>query len=712
MNIKLSWQRSALIVFTSTLLLLCIVLAVFAIREVGREKLVRENEIIEDYKTAADIIASQIKTTLNELESKINQRIQSFPTSSNSKELLGLFSQIQREEGFIAEAFLISDKYGVSFPLFQPLYVLSTNAQLSLPSQGLEINPLFKQAETLEFATAAYSKAILAYQNLFVSARNKLDKATLLNAIGRCFLKAKNPDEAVKVYDRLAQNYSEVTNPSGVPFGIIAHFQAGKILFELGNFEKSCVQLFNLLEDLFKPRWSLTRPQFYLYLNKTKDLIQAMRGKTSEIIDGGTVEQKWAEFLRLEEGRTQWMNRIELLVENLIPKMKEISADPKTASNDFQRFSEILENKSFLFAFKTINSDSLYAFLYDADYFISQVIPNILEQIPALDNGTAIFFDHLGRPLTSQDIQEVKEIQPLISIPVSTNQDFLPWTISIYEKVPGFAERQYKQKRNLYLFTAAAVIFILFFGGFLAIRSTAKELKLARMQSEFVSTVSHEFRTPIMSIRYLGELLQRGRVRDEEKKQEYYDTITEESKRLGRLIENTLDFSKIEAGMKKYSFEQTDIAEILAEAETYFQKQFLDNKFVLENDIQDSLPIIKGDREALTRALLNLLDNAAKYSGDSRKIILRAHSKEDFVFLQIEDFGKGIPNNEQNKIFEKFYRSESLQDSPIKGSGIGLTLVAHTAHAHGGEVLLESKEGKGTKITIKLPIHKEKDKNG
>lgn len=712
MNIKLRWQRSALIVFTSTLLLLCIVLAVFAIREVGREKLVRENEIKEDFQTAADSISAQIKTILNEFESKINQHIQSFPTSSNSKKLLGLFAQIQREEALIAEVFFISDKNGVSFPLFQPLYILSGNAQLSFLSQGLDINPLFKQAETLEFTSAAYSKAILAYQNLFVSAKNNLDKATLLNAISRCFLKAKNPDEAVKVYDRLAQNYSEVTNPSGVPFGIIADFQAGKILFELGNFEKSCVQLFNLLEDLFKPRWSLTKPQFDIYLNKTKDLIQAMKEKTSEDIDGDALEQKWAEFLQLEEDRTQRMNQIELIVENLIPKIKEISSDPRTESNGFFRFSEILENKSYLFAFKAVNPDSLYAFIYDTDYFINQVIPNIVEHIPALDNGTAIFFDHLDRPLTSQDIQEVNGILPIISMPVGTNQEFLPWTVSIYEKIPGFAERLYKRKRNLYLLTAAAVISILLLGGLLAIRSTAKELKLARMQSEFVSTVSHEFRTPITSIRYLGELLQRGRIKDEEKRQEYYRTITEESKRLGRLIENTLDFSKIEAGMKKYSFQQTDIAEIVADAEVHFQKQFLDNKFVLEIDIQDSLPLIKGDREALSRALLNLLDNAAKYSGDSRKIILRACSKEDFVFLDVEDFGKGIPYQEQKKVFEKFYRSESLQDSPIKGSGIGLTLVAHTAHAHGGEVLLESKEGKGTKITIKLPIHKEKEKNG
>lgn len=711
MKIKLSWQRSALIIFTSTLLLLCIVLAVFAIREVGREKLVRENEIKKDYQTAADFIAGEIKSTLSELESKINQRIQSFPISSTSKELLGLFVQIQSEEGLIAEVFLVSEKNGISFLLFQPLYKLSETAQPSSLPLGLEINPLFKQAETLEFINADYTKAIAAYESLIVSSSNQ-EKPALFNAIGRCNLKAKNLNEALKAYNRIAQNYSGILHQSGVPFGIIANFQAGKILFELEDIEKSRVQLFSLLDDLFKPRWSLTKPQFTLYLDKTKDLIQAVREKSPEKINVEALEQKWAEFLLIEEDKTQQMSWIELIVHNVIPKIQNISSDPQTASNGFLRFLEILEDKPYLFAFKSINQSSLLVFLYDTDYFTSQMFPNILEQVPAFNNGLAILQDHLGRSLAGQNIQGVNENHPIVSTPIGTNQGFLPWTISIFERIPGFAERQYKRKRNLYLLTAAAVISILLFGGFLAIRSTAKELKLAKMQSEFVSTVSHEFRTPIMSIRYLGELLQRGRIRDEEKRQEYYETITEESKRLGRLIENTLDFSKIEAGMKKYSFEQTDVAEILADAETYFQKQFLDNKFVLENDIQDSLPLIKGDREALTRALLNLLDNAAKYSGNSRKIILRSYSKDSFVFLEVEDFGNGIPYHEQKKVFEKFYRSENIQESSIKGSGIGLTLVSHTARAHGGEVLLESKEGKGTKITIKLPFHFKKDKNG
>ena len=164
MNIKLSWQRSALIVFTSTLLLLCVVLAVFAIREVGREKIVRENQIKEDFQTAADIIALEIKSTLSDLESKINLRIQAIPSSSNSEELNELFAQIQSEESLIEEAFIVSDKNGISFPVFKPLYFLSDTEQQSFPPLRLENNPLYKQANTLEFENADYSKAILAYR--------------------------------------------------------------------------------------------------------------------------------------------------------------------------------------------------------------------------------------------------------------------------------------------------------------------------------------------------------------------------------------------------------------------------------------------------------------------------------------------------------------------------------------------------------------------
>jgi signal transduction histidine kinase len=227
---------------------------------------------------------------------------------------------------------------------------------------------------------------------------------------------------------------------------------------------------------------------------------------------------------------------------------------------------------------------------------------------------------------------------------------------------------------------------------------------LAKLKSEFVSTVSHEFRTPLTSIRYLAELLQRGRVKEESKKQQYYESITHESERLSRLIENILDFSKIEAGMKEYEFAEIDVAELCRDVVSRFQEQVAPQEFTIESEISDELPQTFADREALSRALFNLLDNAVKYSGESRKAKFRAWSNQNVIFFEVEDNGIGISKDDQVKVFEKFYRSGDIHNSSIKGSGIGLTIVFHIAKAHGGEVLLKSELGKGTMVTIQLPI--------
>jgi signal transduction histidine kinase len=201
----------------------------------------------------------------------------------------------------------------------------------------------------------------------------------------------------------------------------------------------------------------------------------------------------------------------------------------------------------------------------------------------------------------------------------------------------------------------------------------------------------------------LADLLQRGRVGKEERKQQYYETITRESERLSRLIENILDFSKIESGMKEYEFEEADVAEICRDVVSRFQEQACPEQFTIESETPEELPRILADREALSRVLFNLLDNAVKYSGESRKIYVRVWEDESNVFIEVEDEGVGIGKEEQQKVFEKFYRSSAVHESSIKGSGIGLTIVDHIVKAHGGEVVLESELGKGTKVRLRFP---------
>jgi signal transduction histidine kinase len=156
----------------------------------------------------------------------------------------------------------------------------------------------------------------------------------------------------------------------------------------------------------------------------------------------------------------------------------------------------------------------------------------------------------------------------------------------------------------------------------------------------------------------------------------------------------------------------TDMSELTGNVVSLFKKQASGKKFAMESEISHEMPKISVDKEAVSRALLNLLDNALKYSGENPKVIIRAWSDEKNVFLEVQDNGRGINKEEQRKVFEKFYRTDDVYESKVKGSGIGLNLVAHIVKGHGGEVALESDVGKGTKVTIKLPHTEKRDNHG
>jgi signal transduction histidine kinase len=346
----------------------------------------------------------------------------------------------------------------------------------------------------------------------------------------------------------------------------------------------------------------------------------------------------------------------------------------------------------------------MFGFSLDYEVLRNEILPSVLVELPSREGFFVQIVDEEDFVIAGEEIIEDQSVDPLLSYSRDFADNVPPWKVRIYQTSPSEAERRFSLRRNIYILSVVVVIVASLFGGVMAIRGTAKELRLAKLKSDFVSTVSHEFRTPLTSIRYLAELLQRGRVKEESKKQQYYESITHESERLSRLIENILDFSKIEAGMKEYEFEETDVTEICRDVVSRFQEQAAPEEFMLESEIAEDLPRLFVDKEALPRALFNLLDNAVKYSGESRIIKFGARSDLEHIYLKVEDRGIGIKKEDQDKVFEKFYRSWDIHSSTIKGSGIGLTLVSHIVEAHGGKVILESEPGKGTRVTIQIPI--------
>jgi signal transduction histidine kinase len=241
-------------------------------------------------------------------------------------------------------------------------------------------------------------------------------------------------------------------------------------------------------------------------------------------------------------------------------------------------------------------------------------------------------------------------------------------------------------------------------GMILTFRNVTRELALAKLKSDFVSNVSHELRTPLALIRLYAETLELGRLSNPGKQQEYYEIIRKESERLTSLINNILDFSRIESGKKEYSFRETDVADLVRSTLDSYRFEIEQNGFQFEQKIDNNLPQLHVDREAIARSLLNLVNNAVKYSATEKYLGVHLYRNNSVINLEVVDHGIGIPAKEHPKIFEKFYRVGDPLVHNTKGSGLGLSLVRHIVQAHGGEVVVESAPGQGSKFIITLPV--------
>jgi signal transduction histidine kinase len=272
-------------------------------------------------------------------------------------------------------------------------------------------------------------------------------------------------------------------------------------------------------------------------------------------------------------------------------------------------------------------------------------------------------------------------------------------------KYPGTTIADIEAKFLRFHFALLAALSLLMVGGvFLTYRNVSREMNLARLKSDFVANVSHELRTPLALIRLYAETLELGRLTAKEKYQDYYRIIREESERLTALINNILDFSRIEAGRKEYEFKETNLPDLVHSTLDSYRFQIEQNGFAFEENISRDIPPVNVDREAIARSLLNLVNNALKYSKDQKFIGVSLYRSNGCVKLEVRDHGIGIPPGELEKIFEKFYRCGDPLVHNIKGSGLGLSLVRHIVRAHGGDVQVESAPEQGSKFTIALPL--------
>ena len=268
------------------------------------------------------------------------------------------------------------------------------------------------------------------------------------------------------------------------------------------------------------------------------------------------------------------------------------------------------------------------------------------------------------------------------------------------QTIPEIIDARARPQRALMAMLAG----VLGLGVFFVVRAAAREVKLAELRSNFVSSVSHDLKTPLALIQLFAETLELGRLKNTDRAQEYYRIINGEARKLTRLINNLLDFSKIEAGLRRYKREPVNLTELTRGVLESLDSQFRHHEFAVTSRLDGDVTVLI-DAEAAVQALENLISNAMKYSPEHREIAVEVGRVDGYGVIRVRDQGVGIPPRLQGKIFRKFFRIQTDAGSGPQGTGLGLAIVDHVMRGHGGFVRVDSEPGRGSTFTLHFPLY-------
>lgn len=345
-----------------------------------------------------------------------------------------------------------------------------------------------------------------------------------------------------------------------------------------------------------------------------------------------------------------------------------------------------------------LDNNSICGVVFNPSSFIKQQLESKMKSIAGNEFVLAVYKPTDNNIILSTDRVDLEDIRQTNSLWLLPDYNL---GITLKGKTIDDLVRA-RTTQNLILIAGITVLIII--GIWLVFRNIKKEIQLAQIKSDFVSNVSHELRTPLSLISMFAETLEMGRVKSEEKKQEYYSIIHSETSRLSSIVNKVLNFSKMEAGKRTFHFEESDLNEIAEIVFNTYSFHLQNNNFEFDFRGDRNIPRVKIDPEAVSEAIINLIDNAVKYSGDNKVVILRTGKENSYVFVEVEDKGIGISETDQKKIFEKFFRVSTGHIHNTKGTGLGLSLVKQIVDAHNGKINLWSSPGKGSRFRILLPV--------
>ncbi len=281
---------------------------------------------------------------------------------------------------------------------------------------------------------------------------------------------------------------------------------------------------------------------------------------------------------------------------------------------------------------------------------------------------------------------------------------FPGWKAELYFQGGDIFQKAANRQIAVYVWTGILVIALILIAAVFAMRAIGRQIRLNEMKNDFIATVSHELKTPLASMRVLVDTLLEGRVRDEAQAQEYLRLTAKENERLSRMIDNFLTFSRMERNKMAFAITDAAPAAIVHDAVESVQTKFSARNCHLSVELADGLPEIQADHDAVVTVLVNLLDNACKYTNDDKRVALKVFTENDSVCFAVSDNGIGLARKHLRKIFDRFYQVDSSLARKAEGCGLGLSIVKFIADAHKGTVSVESKPGQGSTFTVRLPV--------
>jgi signal transduction histidine kinase len=697
LKIAIKKQKKLIVLFLLTILLPSVVLSIFGITAIQNERFKIAQQYENEHKRIADLLKRTITANLTDIETFINSLAED-PVFVQ-KDYKGIKKIIENRLGpkkLIEQVFIIYIDEEPFFPSVN--YVEKSGLRSSLNAAHQE---KLKRAETNEYVHKNYSRSIDLYNELFVVAKTKGDQARMLNHIARNLRNQKKYHQAIQLYNRIINEYSDQRTSSDLPLSLIAHIQKVECYQDLEEYQNALKEALSLYKEIIQGSDHLNEDQFFTYADILEEKISLLLEKSSS---AETYNSEFKTLKTLYQSKYEQWKVIDRLRTICIPELRAEVNRTKPDSPGQIHYSKNIDQKNYLISAVLIpdqqkmNTPGILAVKLRNEYLEQEFLNNIIGDIPLNENTIITISDRSGNYFFNNNIHSEK----FYTIITFFDDNFPPWRIEIYDTQAGELEILAIHK-SFYFWTILTLLIVLCFGLILIVKTVSHEMDILKIKSDFVSSVSHEFKTPLTSIQALTERLREGKVKNPVKMQQYFSVISQDTDKLTRLVGNILNFSKIEEGKISYEFVETNISQWLQEIVDNFKKENMQRELKINTNIPAKIPSIKIDKNALAQAIYNLLDNAIKFSADKKGIEIIVKREKENLVIKVKDDGIGIPRNEWDKIFEKFYQGKNAMKYSSRGTGLGLTLVRHTVEAHGGNISVESKEGQGSTFSLSLP---------